>query len=138
MKFINDKEQIKLRLIDKNENSGYRWINIYSGQEIELDEIVGINAGLRIADDETEETPEDELEEVEETEETTEEVKEIEENFAEELQQIKGIGRKTAEDIANVFENKISLINEIKEKNELPFREDINKLLFKEFGGAND
>lgn len=56
------------------------------------------------------------------------------ENLVESLQKIKGIGKKTAEDIANVYSSEEELVRAISDNEELPFRDDIADLLKKEYG----
>ena len=56
------------------------------------------------------------------------------ENLVENLQKIKGIGKKTAEDIANVYSSEEELVRAISDNEELPFRDDIADLLKKEYG----
>ncbi len=53
--------------------------------------------------------------------------------FFKELTKIKGIGAKTAEDIVE-WGTKEKLIQEIKLKNHLPFRDDVEKKLRKKYG----
>lgn len=53
--------------------------------------------------------------------------------FEKELTNIKGIGAKTAWDIAKVFKSKEDLIKAIKSKKGLPFRDDVVELLKKHY-----
>jgi len=57
----------------------------------------------------------------------------IEEGFYEELVDIKKIGKETAEDIIAIYPNRESLINDLKSKKKIPFRNDIVKLLEKKY-----
>jgi len=74
---------------------------------------------------------------VEETEEpeVTEEVEESEEDdFANTLNGIKGIGKKTVEDIIKVYPTEADLVIALGEEYELPFRDDVAKVLKNRFG----
>ncbi len=70
-------------------------------------------------------------EEVKESEPEEETKKEV--DFYNELIAIKGIGHQTAEDIIEVFSRE-KLINAIKNKEKLPFRNDIEKKLREKYG----
>lgn len=54
-------------------------------------------------------------------------------SFKEELEAIKGIGVKTAEDIIKVLPSEMAVSNAVK-KGFLPFRDDVAKILIKKFG----
>jgi hypothetical protein len=49
------------------------------------------------------------------------------------LESIKGIGRKTAGDIMEVYPNEVSLRKDIKANIKLPFRDDVEKILRETF-----
>jgi len=125
MKFINEGKPAKARL---KEGSTYRWITIKTGQEIELPEEYGRNLGLKIL-----ERPKAVKSKVgRKVVETKIKIKK--KDYKEKLEKIKGIGEKTAKDITNVFPTEESLRNAIKKKEKLPFRDDIEKKLKKEYG----
>ena len=56
------------------------------------------------------------------------------EEYFSQLISVKGIGRKTARDIADVYPTLSSLKSAIANKEELPFRDDVSKKLKKAFG----
>ena len=55
------------------------------------------------------------------------------ESWLEELDSIKGIGKKTVKDIINVYPTKEKLLEAIKGDNNLPFRDDIASRLIDEY-----
>ena len=113
MKFKNTGNAVQVRLDD---GLGYKWELLRTGEIIELPEQIGINYGFEKV--------------------TTQgkiggkivETKQFENDFLKELENIKGIGKKTAEDIATNY-TKESLIKAIQNKENLPFRNDVEKLL---------
>jgi len=124
MKFKNTGKAVKVR----TGTSPYIWKTLYPGQEIELPEEVGKAYGLeplvvavksKIGKKEVE----------------TKKVlkKNKEKDFFEELKKIKGIGTKTAKDII-IWGNKAKLVETIKNKEDLPFRDDVVKTLIREYG----
>lgn len=50
-----------------------------------------------------------------------------------ELEKIKGIGKKTVEDITTSYPNKEDLLKVIKRKEKIPLRDDVAKILTEEF-----
>jgi len=125
MKFINSGEKsIEVRI---GKRFNFSWINIRPGEEIDLPEEKGKRYGL---------------EGYKKLQNVTEgkignkkvETKQFEKNFKIELEDIKGIGKKTAKDIYHVFRNKEQLIKAIKLKEQLPFRDDVEKKLRKKYG----
>ena len=61
------------------------------------------------------------------------EVKELDLEYKNELEKIKGIGKKTARDIMTVFKNRSTLIEAIKRGDQLSFQDDICELLVKKY-----
>lgn len=126
MKFINRGEPMKIRIGSLNEN--FHWITINKGEVAELPEETGRK---------------NHLEEVKTTQshigQIKVETKQIEENytpddlFFNELKSIKGIGSKTAKDIVT-WGTKEKLIEHIQENKEIPFRDDVVKLLEERYG----
>lgn len=130
MKFINKGEPMKIRVGSLNEN--FHWITINTGQIMELPEDIARRNGL---------------EEIRTTESTIGQVKietkqiekEIMEDytpddlFFKELKLINGIGSKTAKDIVT-WGTKEKLLEYIQENKDLPFRDDIVKLLREKYG----
>lgn len=54
-------------------------------------------------------------------------------SFQDDLEAINGIGPKTVEDVMRVFPTETSIREAVKEKEEMPFRDDVVKLLNKKF-----
>ena len=122
MEFINRGGPVKIRI------GGVRdchWTTINKGESVDLPARAGISYGFSVK--------------------TTEgqigskkvETKQIQNTFLEELKKIKGIGRKTAEDITKIFPVREELIKKIRSStntNALPFRDDISKILEKVYG----
>jgi len=131
MKFINNKEPIKIRIGNKDKCI---WKTIKHGEIVELEKAIGLRNGFE------EITITDESKEVKVTEgkinNQSVETKQIEytrEDFFKELKSINGIGKKTAEDIVD-WGPKEKLIEEIKKNNKLPFDDDIEKKLRGHYG----
>jgi len=134
MKFINNsKDSIEVRV---GERFNYSWVNINPGETIDLPE----DKGKRYGFEEVLIKAQLSLNQVKTTEgqigDKKVETKQIERpyDFLQELINIKGIGRKTALDIRKVFPTKKDLINAISNDDELPFRDDIEEKLRKEYG----
>ena len=120
--FINKGGPVKIRI------GGVRdchWTTINKGESVDLPARAGISYGFSVK--------------------TTEgkigskkvETKQIQNTFLEELKKLKGIGRKTAEDIIKIFPVREELIKKIRltaNTNALPFRDDISKILEKVYG----
>jgi len=100
------------------------WVTIKPNEIIELDEEYGYNLGLE---------PFSETEESNKEKVKKEELKKPSEKFLKELLSINGIGKKTLQDIISIYPTKKDLVNAIKGKKELPFRDDVVKKLIKKF-----
>ncbi len=128
MKFINRGEPIKIRI---GKLANCYWIALKTGEEIDLPRKQGRRNNL-----EKIKTTEGQLgsEKVE-----TKQIEKLADNytaddeFFKELTKIKGVGVKTAKDIV-VWGTKEKLIESISKKAELPFRDDVVKLLEKKYG----
>jgi len=127
MKFVNRGEPVQVRIEVGNE---YQWILLKTGKEIDLPEQQGINYGF----ERTLEAVKGKIGEIEV------ETKQIElpgdytpdDLFFKELTKIKGIGNKTAEDIVE-WGTKEKLIEYVKQNKKLPFQDNIEILLKKQF-----
>jgi len=122
MEFINRGGPVKIRI------GGVRdchWTTINKGESVDLPARAGISYGFSVK--------------------TTEgqigskkvETKQIQNTFLEELIKIKGIGRKTAQDITKIFPAREELIKTIRASTDeyaLPFRDDIAKILEEAYG----
>ena len=123
MRFINKGKDIQVRIREK---TGYRWKAARKNKIINLPEKIGLINGL------------DQLNVTEgKIGKTKVETKQVEytndSEFYKELLKIKGIGKFTAEDIVD-WGTKEKLIEVVKLKGALPFRNDIEKILRKKYG----
>ena len=137
MRFINKGESVNIRIGKLNED--FYWVTIKTGETMDLPEQVGIDNCLEKVIDVT-------LESKQVKPETTEgqignkkvETKQFEDYtpddlFFKELTKIKGIGPKMARDIVT-WGTKEKLIEVIKMRGSLPFRDDIEMGLYKKYG----
>ena len=129
MKFINSGSPKKIRV---GTAVDCYWITLKTGETIDLPKKRGKALGLTKV-----KTTEGQLgdnvvetKQVEIPKQKEEQV--LDGKFRKELQSINGIGKKTAKDIA-AFGTKKRLIIELKAKAHLPFRDDVVKLLEKEY-----
>jgi len=130
MRFINNGGPIKIR--KGNFKKGFYWITIRTGEEIELDKNRGFAYGLNPVNSVTEGqigSIKVETKQFEKLEYTPKDL------FFKELIKIKGIGSKTARDIV-VWGTKEKLIETIKLKGNLPFRDDIENKLKEKYGNG--
>jgi len=130
MKFVNNGEPVQIRLDDVD--GGYKWESVKTGETIDLPEEVGKANGF-----EKLETTEGKIGE------KKVETKQIEESdlkknakkqYRKRLQNIKGIGKKTAEDILRIYPEEKELVSAISNNEKLPFRDDVEAKLKKEYG----
>ncbi len=134
MKFINNTgKNVKVRV---DEEKGCRWQTVHVAEVVDLLPHYGDNLGFAKCEEPKEvnitiaKMPPEPKESVPSV--TLEELNE-EVTFEKKLNEVKGIGKKTAEDVANVFKNAEALKKAIEDKKDLPFRDDVNKLLKKKF-----
>ena len=108
---------MKVRINDDNESSGYRWVNVRPGNMIELSaEIAGRKPALKAFGKLVKKKS-----------------KKKDEDYAKEVESIKGIGKKTAEDIVKLYPDVKSLKAAIKKDEDLPLRDDVAKKLERHF-----
>jgi len=135
MKFINRGPDVQIRIVEKSlfGGMGCRWECVRKGETIDLPEDIGLRNGLEKVTDESEEkVTEGKIAETKvETKQFEPQKKKTE--FFEELKKINGIGEKTAKDIVN-YVTREELIERIGGGADLPFRDDVEKLLRKEYG----
>lgn len=125
MKFVNEGEAVQVR---ESEGPGkYKWTLLQKGETIELPESVGIAYRFKKIKV-TEGKIGKKKVETKQFDSYT-----LDDLFFKELTKIKGIGTKTAKDIV-VWGTKEKLIEAIKLKAELPFRDDIEKKLRRKYG----
>jgi hypothetical protein len=129
MIFINSGQAVKVR---KKVQEGYSWITLKTGEKIDLPEEVGFNYGFKIEDIKVVESTigevvveTKEIEEISKVEPTKEEI----EAFKKELTLIKGIKKKTTKDIMTIYPTSKELIQDLKDKKNIPVRDDIEELL---------
>ena len=138
MKFINPGEAVQVR-IQEGPNR-FRWELVKTGETINLARDIGVNYGFEevkveattgnIGDVKVEtkqintDKPTDD----------SEDVKKKLADYKRKLILIKGISSKTAKDIIKVFQTEEDLMSAISHDDELPFRDDIEEKLRKEYG----
>lgn len=131
MKFINEGGPIKIRIGTRDK---CYWKTIKTNEIIELTKRIGKALGLKKLKTTTGQLGN----KVVHTKqiETTSTLKEFEKehDFFKELQSINGIGKKTAKDIVNYAKTKKILVEKIKNKDGLPFRDDVELKLRKKYG----
>jgi hypothetical protein len=122
MEFINFGVPVKIRI---GEPSECYWATIRTGEVVDLTREAGLSYGFSVK------TTEGQIgsKKVETKQIVT---KESILDFCDELKSIKGIGKKTAEDIAAIY-TKESLIEMIKLGKRIPVRDDIEKLLREQY-----
>lgn len=123
MKFINKGEPIKIRI---GESPECYWKTLKNNEVVNLDPDYGKRLKLTEL-----KTTEGKLGD------RVVQTKQIESpkitDFYDELIKIKGIGKKTAQDIIKVFPTKQSLIDAVSDKSNMPFRDDVEKILRRKY-----
>lgn len=127
MEFINEKKDMKVRL---GSLSDYKWITIKKGESVDLDKKLGRKIGLKIVATEGKVGKV----KVETKQIKTKKSKKKDKTFREDLESIKGVGKKTAQDIIQIFPDSEGLHNYIIKHETLPFRDDISKKLRDKYG----
>lgn len=125
MRFVNKGNPLQVRLKDRD--GRYMWIGVKTGETIDLPEEVGRGHGF-------EELKTTEGKIGEEKVETKQIEPDLKEAYRERLRNIKGIGRKTVDDIIKVYSSEEELIKAISENIKLPFRDDVEDKLREEYG----
>jgi len=136
MKFKNNGQDVQVKVKEKSlfGGIGCRWECVRHGEVIELDEGLGLAYGFEKIN-ETKVTKGNigsvkvETKQIEKQNDSGDE-----EEFFYELCSIKGIGTKTAEDIILMFPDREGLKNKIKTNEILPFRDDVEEKLRREYG----
>jgi len=146
MWFTNNGGPVKIRI---GEPGDCYWATIRKGESIELSAELGLHYGFSVKTTEGKlgskkvetkqiETAPAQLPDSKKTvNEAVNEAVNDTVDFLKELIKIKGIGRKTAEDITKIFPTREELINKIRSStntNALPFRDDISKILTETYG----
>lgn len=133
MKFINCNSPIKLRIGDSH---NCYWKTIRTGETIDLTMETGKQLGFtELKPKLTEGQIGNKKVETKQIEKSVDSF-DAQQDFFKELKKIKGIGKKTAEDIIKIFPVREELIKKIRsstDKNALPFRDDISKILMEKF-----
>lgn len=124
MLFVNKTgkdERVRFEEI-KGVNKGFRWTTVKENHEIEMPEHYGKALGFDVV--ETKPSVEDKKEDEGKGE----------KGYKEKLLNIKGIGKKTAEDIMKDYPTEADLKKRIKEEPDMPFDDDVAECLKNEFG----
>jgi len=130
MKFINEGKDVQVR-IPEGPNR-YRWSSIRTGKEVDLPESIGLVYGFKKVGDVKLKVTEGKIGKIKV------ETKQIDidkntDDYSKKLNDIGGIGEKTANDIIRVFQTEEKLKIAIKNYDKLPFRDDIEKKLREEY-----
>ena len=116
---------------ERGEIVRYRFYDCNPGDIVDITEVQGNSHKFMKMDVELDK-PKDEVEEVYEPKDV--EIIEADPSYEETLKNIKGIGKKTVEDILTVFKTEYALRDAIKSEKELPFRNDVVNKLIRVFG----
>lgn len=129
MKFVNNGEPKKIRVGDIN---AYDWLTIRTGQIVDLPEKLGKIHNFDVVSEDVKNVKA-EVSSVGDVEVETKQIADPsskKKRFEEKLKSIKGIGKKTAEDILKHFPTEEDLIKNL---NNLGLRDDIELKIKKEF-----
>ena len=132
MKFKNNGEPMKIRIGKPDE---CYWRTIKKGESVELSAEMGLHYGLSVKTTEGQiGNKKVETKQIETVNDTVNEAVDYtpDDLFFKELCKIKGIGRKTAEDIVG-WGTKEKLIEVIELGGRLPFRDDVDELLRRKY-----
>jgi len=127
MLFKNNGESVKIRI---GNLKGYDWITVRKNQEIDLPESIGNLHGF----EKIEKSVKAFESKIGEKKVETKVKDSKKKRFANEIQDIKGIGKKTAKDILLAYPTEEELKKDISSKKNLPFRDDIVEKLIKKYG----
>lgn len=127
---------MKIRVNSPREPSGYKWLDVKKGQTIELKRFFGLSKGLTPVEEkkELEIKPEPKKTHKVELKEKPVKAQKEDFDFKKELMNIKGIGKKTAEDIMKVYPTLANLNDSMGLNEDLPFRDDIVDKLIEKYG----
>ena len=106
---------------------GFKWVTIYNGDQIDLLEDHGLRLGLvpvKKAEDNSKSKGKENKEESE--------LKKVL-IYKEKIESIKGVGKKTAKDLIQVYPTEEILIKALKSGKDMPIRDDLAKLIKKKF-----
>jgi len=121
-----DDKPEKIRVKDL-EFKGFKWVTIYNGDQIDLLEDHGLRLGLvpvKKAEDNSKSKGKENKEEPE--------LKKVL-IYKEKIESIKGVGKKTAKDLIQVYPTEEILIKALKSGKDMPIRDDLAKLIKKKF-----
>lgn len=127
MKFQNKGETMKIRL---GEAGSYYWVTLKHGEKMELPNETGKSYGLTEVNESNQESPKVTEGQIGKTKVET---KQFEDDFLKELTKIKGIGKKTAKDIQEMY-GREELIEAVKSRKHISVRDDIELKLRKKYG----
>ena len=109
---------------------GFKWVTIYNGDQIDLLEDHGLRLGLVPVKKAKDNSKPKESKEKENKEES--ELKKVL-IYKEKIESIKGVGKKTAKDLIQVYPTEEILIKALKSGKDMPIRDDLAKLIKKKF-----
>ena len=138
MKFINKGNDVKVRIDEKN---GYRWVTVHTGDTINLLPRIGFANGFVKAPGVISKIknaiPKVTTGKIGNTKVETKQISETsiidDSGYRAKLIAVNGIGKKTADDIIKVYPSEGQLKVAVAKDLPFPFRDDIEKILKKEF-----
>ncbi len=129
MRFINKKKDRKVRM---GRRFNHSWITVRKGETIDLPKDKGKRYGFEKVTNSIQNVTEGKIGD------KKVETKQIDNkeyvSFWNDLLKIEGIGLKTAKDIVKIFKTEKELKQAISHDDELPFRDDVEEKLRKEYG----
>lgn len=130
-------ENIRTRMIESisaGKEKMFKWLTIKPGDIVEAesaDEKQLLKKGLSLVQEKEENII---LHEIKQDKKDKSEIKSVDSfDFSEELQKIKGIGKKTAKDIMAVYATKEELLKAIEMKEHIPVEDSIEELLYEQY-----
>ncbi len=146
-----DDEPEKIRLKDLK-FKGFKWVTLYKGSKIDLPEDQGLRLGLEPVKKKADPKDKKQSEEKKESKESKSKAKvkakpaakkqdkpdpkkEETEKYRKKLESVKGIGKKTAKDLIQVYPTEKDLKKALKKGKDAPIRDDHAKALKRKFRG---
>lgn len=130
-----DGEPEKIRVVDPDFWTGWKWVTIRKGDSIDIPEADGLCLGLvpvksKIEKPEPRPKPKSVEERIAPEEDSKKKESEL---YKQKLQSIKGVGEKTVKDIIQIYPSETDLINALNSKKDVPIRDDLAKEIRNKF-----
>ncbi len=127
--FVNNTgATVRIKLLDHKEKLGFKWGMVEDGEKIKLPEAHGKAYGFKS----TKKKPKEKAV-PKKKEQKPANTKDVKKEYQKKLTKVKGIGPKTARDIAQAFPTEEHLMYAIKKGSRLPIRDDLEKNLVEAF-----